>query len=311
MKKVSLPLILLTILAVALGETQVSVSVSATSATIGERITLKFIVRTPGESDSIRIISREKQEFEFLKEGALSVTRKEGLITFEKDYEISFFKTGEFNAGPFIISLLNGDTEIESRTSNSIPVRIRSVLEKGDEDIKPLKDLPEIDGNPLYLLKYLIILGLIAGLIILAVYLVRRIKKSGASRGLPPLPPDLEFLNRIEALWRTDLLRTGKIKRFFLTLTESYKQFMTRLYQFNAEDLTTHEIVNHLQKHETEARITQNFDRVFLISDLAKFAKYVPSEEEVSQIRADLHEIIAIAGERRRKQEEEARNASS
>jgi len=238
------------------------------------------------------------------------VSKKEGLITLEKDYGISYFNTGDFNAGPFDVTLLRGDTEVQTLTSNTIPVKIRSVLDEKDTDIKPLKELTEIDGNPLYLLKYLIILLLIAGIVILIFYLVRRRKREQVKPVIPPLPPEVEFLNRIETLWRTDLLKTGKIKRFFLNLTESYKLFMARFYSFNAEDLTTYEILKNLKNHEAERKVNENFEKVFLISDLAKFAKYSPSDVEVEQVRGNLLEIIEIAGQRRKKSEEEATNAS-
>ncbi|MEN8222033.1 MAG: hypothetical protein ABFR36_02135 [Acidobacteriota bacterium] len=290
-------------------ETQVSVSVSSTTSTIGEQITLKFIVRTSALSDSIRI-SQGEQDFEFIKEESLEIKREEDFITFEKNYKISFFKTGDFSVGPFNIGLMNGDSVSEELVSNTIPVNVISVLEENDKDIRPLRELSEIKGNPLYLIKYALILLAAAGIIILIIYLLRRKKGEETVIESPMLPPDLEFRKRIESLWRTDMLKTGKVKRFFLTLTEAYKMFMMRSYKFNAEDLTTYEITNYLKKHEQDEKIKKNFDEVFLISDLAKFAKYEPSEDEIEKIRKDLIKIAEIAGERREKKEKEENNAS-
>lgn len=308
MKKLSI-IILLIFPLIVFSETQVSVSLSSTTSTIGEQLTLKFIIRTPIKSDSIRI-SESNQDFEFVKEGGLDIKRGKDFITFVKDYKISFFKTGDFNVGPFNISLLNGDSVVEELVSNTIPVNIRSVLEDSDKDIMPLRDLPEIKGNPFYLMKYILILLAIAGIIILSIYLLKRRKRRENKIESPGLPPDLEFLKNIESLWRTDMLKTGKVKRFFLTLTEAYKLFMTRSYNFNAEDLTTYEITENLKKNEDDNRIKKSFEEVFLISDLAKFAKYNPSEDEVKKIREDLIKIVNISKERREKKEEEEKNAS-
>ncbi len=292
-----------------LSETQVSVSLSSTTSTIGEQITLKFIVRTSGQSDSIRI-SQGTQDFEFIKEEDLKVNRVEDFVTFEKNFRISFFKTGDFSAGPFDIALMNGDTVVEDLVSNTIPVNIRSVLEENDKDIRPLRELSEIKGNPFYILKYVLILLAAAGIILLVIYLLRRKRGTESGTETPQLPPDLEFLRKIDSLWRTDMLKTGKVKRFFLTLTEAYKLFMTRSYIFNAEDLTTHEIINYLKKYEQDEKIKSNFEEVFLMSDLAKFAKYEPSEIEVDKIRKDLTKIAEIAGKRRERKEEEEQSAS-
>lgn len=292
-----------------LPETQVSVSLSSTTSTIGEQITLKFIIRTTVRSDSIRI-SHSKQDFDFIKEEDLKVDRGEDFVTFEKNYRISFFKTGDFSAGPFDIDLMNGDTIVENLVSNTIPVNIRSVLEENDKDIRPLRELLEIKGNPFYILKYILILLTAAGIILLIIYLLRRKRGTESGTETPLLPPDLEFLGKIDSLWRTDMLKTGKVKRFFLTLTEAYKLFMTRSYMFNAEDLTTHEIINYLKIYEQDEKIKSNFEEVFLMSDLAKFAKYKPSEIEVDKIRKDLTKIAEIAGMRREKKEEEEKIAS-
>jgi len=308
MKRLSIIILLLFPLIV-FSATQVTVSLSSTTSTIGEQITLKFIIRTAIKSDSIRI-SESNQDFEFVKEGNLDIKRGKDFITFVKNYKISFFKTGDFNVGPFHISLMDGDSIVEDLTSNTIPVNIRSVLEDSDKDIMPLRDLSEIKGNPLYLMKYILILLVIAGIIILSIYLLKRGKRRENKIESPELPPDLEFLKNIESLWRTDMLKMGKVKRFFLTLTEAYKLFMTRSYNFNAEDLTTYEITGNLKKNEDDNRIKSCFEEVFLLSDLAKFAKYNPSEDEVKKIKEDLIKIVDISIERREKKEKEEKNAS-
>ena len=309
MKKLLLILLMLSFTQGIPSETQVSVSVSSTTATIGERIALKFIVRTSTESDSIKI-SPGKLDFEFIEEAELSVSDNDGVKTFEKKFDISFFKTGEYNVGPFDITLIKKGEIIENFLSNTIPVSIMSVLEKGDKDIKPLKDLFEIKGNPFYMLKYLLIILIIAVIIFLIVFFLKRREKGDAQNISAPLHPEVEFRNRIESLWRSDLLNTGKIKKFFLTLTESYKIFMTRLYNFNAEDLTTYEIMCNLRNFEKDEKIKGNFDQVFLVSDLSKFARYTPAENEVEDVRANLLRIIEIIGERRKKEEEEKTDAA-
>ncbi|MCK5221974.1 MAG: hypothetical protein KAR14_10370, partial [Candidatus Aminicenantes bacterium] len=258
MKKLFLLLFLLSFSPGIHSETQVTVSVSSTTATIGERITLKFIVRTSSQSDSIKI-SQGKPEFEFIEEAELSLSKEEGLRTFEKNFKISFFKTGEFNVGPFNIGLMNDGSVIENLVSNTIPVNIKSVLNEEDNDIKPLKDLSEIEGNPFYLLKYFLIALFIAIVIFLVLYFIKRRKKGKVKAVIPLLPPEEEFRNRIESLWRSDFLKTGKTKKFFLTLSESYKLFMTRLYRFNAEDLTTYEIIRNLRDYEEDKKVTENF----------------------------------------------------
>ena len=144
----------------------------------------------------------------------------------------------------------------------------------------------------------------------LIIFFLKRRKERPVQSISVPLLPEVEFMNRLESLWRSDLIKTGKTKKFFLALTESYKIFMTRLYDFNAEDLTTYEIMHNLRNFEKDEKIPGNFDQVFLISDLSKFAKYTPAEKEVEEVRTNLFRIIEIIGERRKQEEAEKEDAS-
>jgi len=186
MRKLLLILLMLSFTQGLTSETQVSVSVSSTTTTIGERITLKFITRTSAESDSIKI-SQGKPDFEFISEAELSISENDGVKTFEKEFDIFFFKTGEYNVGPFNISLIKKGEIVENFLSNTIPVNIRSVLEKDDKDIKPLKDLSEIKGNPFYLLKYLLFALIIIIIIFLIVFFSQTEEKGRGSEHLCPI----------------------------------------------------------------------------------------------------------------------------
>lgn len=308
MKQLILVLLLM-IPCILLPETQASVSLSTTSATIGEQILLKFIVRTSVESDTVEI-SPGEWDFDFIQEEKLRKKLEKGTATYEKIYRIAFFKTGDFTAGPFRIQLKKDGEMIEVLESNTIPVTIRSVLEEQDKDIRPLRELSEIRGNPLHLLKYVLIILVAAAVVILVVRLLKRKKTREETPVPPPPPPDIEFLNAINSLWRSNLLKTGKIKPFFLQLTAAYKRFITRGYNFNAEDLTTYEITGMMTKHEKDSTVRNRFDHAFLISDLAKFAKYIPSENEVEQVKKDLTEIAEIFGAKRMEKEKEDQNAA-
>lgn len=309
MKHRSLFLLMTALAFLLTADTQVSVSVSSTSATVGERINLKFIIRTPEKTDSIRI-SGSSPEFEILEEPGLIRSTAGEITTLEQNRIIAFFKTGNFQVGPFQVQLIRDGEVTGTADTNVIPVTVRSVLEETDRDIRPLRDLREIRGNPFYVLKYLLLLIL---LLLAAAGLIRLVKMRRRRTGPPPpppVPPDEELITRIGSLWRTGLLASGKVKPFFKALTEIYKTFMTRFYGFNAEDLTSYEISNQLSAGETDSGMRERFGRIFLISDLAKFARYTPPEEEVEEIRSLLLEVAETARKRRVKKEEEERNAA-
>jgi hypothetical protein len=273
--------------------TQVSISVSENLAFIGDRIRLKIIVKTTSDVDNINVKTMT-QDFEILEQTAAQKRQEQDSLIFEKVAEIAFFKTGDFNVGPFVIELKKNEKVMETRETNSVPVTIKTTLKEEDKDIKPLKNLLEIKGNPWYLLKYVFgVLAVILITLLILFFLKRRKAKAEAApkRLLSPLE-ELEV--RIKELYQQSLFEKGKMKFFFIELTVILKQFLHRNYQFNAEDFTTYETLYDLKKRESEASLLNNLEYMFSISDLVKFAKYIPEEDALNELAKKIEDTIGI-----------------
>ncbi len=293
----------LTITAELVSETQVSISISDNLATIGDRIRLKIIVKTTSEVDKITEKTTQK-DFEVLKQAPFQKRKQQHYIVFEKEIEIAFFKTGDFNVGPFNIDLKKKSKVIETRETNSIPITIKSVLKKEDKDIKPLKDLIKIKGNPFYILKYVIIAVVLIIAVILIILWIKRRKKKASLVEKPLLSPLEEFELGIKELFNRKLFEKGKIKLFFLDLTQILKRFLHRTYQFNAEDFTTYETLYDLKKREGEVLILNNMEFLFNTSDLVKFAKFIPGADVLGEVVKKIEGTIQVYKQRITAQEQ-------
>lgn len=286
-------LIFLTITVALAAETQVSISVSDNLATIGDRIRLKIIVKTTTEVDKITEKVAQK-DFEVLEQTPFQKRKQLDYMVFEKEIEIAFFKTGDFNVGPFDVNLKKNDEVIETRETNSVPVTIKSVLKEEDKDIKPLKNLIEIKGNPFYILKYVIIAIVLISAVILVILWIKKRKKKAAVVEKPLLSPLDELELRIKELSERKLFEKGKIKLFFLELTQILKHFLHRTYQFNAEDFTTYETLYDLKRREKEALILNNMEFLFNTADLVKFAKFIPDTGVLGEVLKKIERTIDL-----------------
>ena len=292
-------LIFLTITVTLAAETQVSISVSDNLATIGDRIRFKIIVKTTTEVDKITEKTAQK-DFEVLEQKPFQKRKQQDYMVFEKEIEIAFFKTGDFNVGPFEIDLKKNDEVIETRETNSVPITIKSLLKEEDKDIKPLKNLIEIKGDPFYILKYVIIAIVLIGTVILVILWIKK-KKRNKKAGMvekPPLAPLDELELRIKELSERELFEKGKIKLFFLELTKILKHFLDRTYQFNAEDFTTYETLYELKKREEEALILNNMEFLFNTADLVKFAKFIPDADVLGEVLKKIEGTIDLYRQR-------------
>lgn len=135
----------------------------------------------------------------------------------------------------------------------------------------------------------------------------------------PPSPPQTLAIEAIEQLRKSD--KEGEHnKAYYTQLTDVLRTYISGRFGFNARELTTHEIIRHLQTSgDTEGM--EGLQQILATADLVKFAKYETTLEEserallqaISYINTTLDVgaetakpiektvVIADAGQRRRR----------
>jgi len=268
-----------------------------------------LIVRSLENIDEIKV-SVPAGDFEIIRRQSQPRIKTAEWCTFEQVVTIAFFKTGDFTVGPLGIELLAAKTVREKEQSGTVTIKVRSLLGAGDKDIKPLKKLLAITGNPLHLLKYFAAAGLLLVLAVILFFLVRKRNNKSADSGVPLPAPEIELESRIRELWAEKLTQQGESKRFFIRLGEIIKHFLERAYGFNADDLTSTEIVSRLESCEKDRGIVLSLDDVFQQADLVKFARRIP---EASAIDSLAEKIAVLIGKykKRRSLESEANHVQT
>ncbi len=212
---------------------------------------------------------------------------KKGWITQQYVYTISTFFTGEFEIAPLTIQYrLPGDTAFQILSTSPIRIVVESVKPSmaGDiRDIKPPVDIPK--NWALFFLQ--IGIGLfLCGAVIGGVFLYRRWK---AGRGLLPVrevplkPPHEIALEALDRLKNSELLQKGEIKLFFIELSEIIRRYIGDRYFVVAMEMTTTEVLEKLSQMGLSEEIFQLFEIFFHRCDLVKFAKYIPSSDEIAE----------------------------
>lgn len=273
-------------------ETQVSISASNNLAFVGDKINLKIIVKTTHENIQEIKIQTEKRDFDILDQQPTEKRQQTDYMVFEKTLVIAFFNTGDYEIGPFDVQLIKGDEIVESKKTNSVPVTVKSVLKEEDKDIKPLKSLIDLKGNPWYLLKYVIAILAALGLVIFLILWIRKRRRAAPPPPKPLMSPLEEWEFRLKELAEKKLIETGKLKLHFIELTQIIKYFLYREYGFNAVDFTTEETLYDLNKNETDGLIQDNMRFVFNTADLVKFAKFIPDSPVFAEINGKIQEMI-------------------
>ena len=281
----------------AYAETQVSISASDNLAFIGDRINLKILVKTTADVQKIKLKAGEKK-FEVLEEKPHEKRIQKEYTVFEKNMSVAFFETGDFEIGPFTIELIKDGNVIETKKTNSVPVRVKSTLKEEDKDIKPLKGLFALKGNPFYILKYVIGAVIVTLVVVFFILWLKKRRKAADAAPKIVLTPLQELEAGLKELAAKKLFEKGKMKLYFIELTKIFKHFLLRNYRFNAEDSTTYETMYYLKKCETAGVIQDNMQFLFNTADLVKFAKFIPDSSVLAEVSDKIQDMIVFYKQR-------------
>lgn len=161
-------------------------------------------------------------------------------------------------------------------------VNVLSVLAEGDtllRDIKPFEKYPWQPPFWLYLLLVLLALGL-------AIYLLTRRKKrkpqaQKAETKIPEKarPPWETALAELDALFAENLLEKGELILYHFRLSLILRAFLEAVHGFPALEMTTRELGSEM--HKLQIPETGEIKRWLSYCDMVKFAKTIPSVEEI------------------------------
>jgi hypothetical protein len=94
----------------------------------------------------------------------------------------------------------------------------------------------------------------------------------------PKIPPDQTALAELLKLKESNLLKEGRIKEFYIALTDIIRDFISAKYSIATRDRTTAEIYHDLRTKMPDKKALSSIKDFFEICDLVKFAKYRPDE---------------------------------
>ncbi|MBI5788972.1 MAG: hypothetical protein HZA78_08980 [Candidatus Schekmanbacteria bacterium] len=148
-------------------------------------------------------------------------------------------------------------------------------------DIIDIKPLEEIGLNYKFWALFSGALLLAALLITLLVYFLRKRKKI-AQEKLLNRPAHEVALEGMRQLQDQKIYGPEEIKRLYFELSEVFRTYLEKRYQFPATDWTTEEIVVLLGKNYQLSFDLKKQAKAFLTNtDLVKFAELVPAEDDI------------------------------
>ncbi len=271
------------------GLIEVRAEVDTSVITIGDRITYSIIIdrdehlRTARPGEGLNLGQFEIKGYDFPEPQLKNVRVIERF-----NFNISVYDTGRYAIPPFPVAYFLDDTtsKFSIIEAPAVNITVKSVMNSAEAGT--LKDIKAPIGIPFdYLFWTLLIGGII--LLIIAIWLVYYFIKKRREKGYlfspppPPRPAHEIALEELEKLFATDLLQKKQFKAFFSRLSEIIRIYLEGRYFIAALEKTTAEIMRELKRQEQNEDLKNMPEQLLTLSDLVKFAKYLPEDAEISR----------------------------
>ena len=209
---------------------------------------------------------------EIIKKLEIDTIINKDIYSLKQEYVITSWDSGSYYIPPFKIN--------NQISTNALIINVFSVLIDQKAEIKDIKE----PLNPEYVLADFLVWILIALLLVLTIYLFKKFyKKKSNQQEIKEvrkiIPPHLLALEELAKIENKELWQSGKIKEYHSEISESLRKYIENRYNFIALELTTYEILDRI-KNNISVEIFNELKKILEVSDLAKFAKSRPTDNE-------------------------------
>lgn len=190
-----------------------------------------------------------------------------------------------FDSGFYFIPSYKFVSAYDSASSKPLMLTVDTVDTEADADINPIKDImdaPFLWSEFFYWVGIVLaILAFIALVVYLLMkYVFKKEVKIIPQKEEPKIPPHIIALQKLEQIKSEKGWQSGNIKLFYTQVTDVIREYMDSQFSINAMELTTDEILSLAKKNPEFEQVRQILKEMLELSDLVKFAKFVPMEDD-------------------------------
>ena len=200
------------------------------------------------------------------------------------EYEISVFDTGKFTIPPFPVAYFPTDSTRDYKIIEALPINIyvESVLQGDSKELKDVKPPLYIPFDYVFTISLAVIIISLLVAAFFAYRFYRNKKKSGYLFKAPePKRPAHEIaLASLEALLAKDLPGNGEVKQYYIELSEIIRRYIEGRFFIPALEETSFEILTEIRNQELSDKLYDLLVEFLELSDMVKFAKQIPGEQE-------------------------------
>lgn len=180
-----------------------------------------------------------------------------------------------------------------SLTTDEVQITVNSLLEKEQQQNIDISDIAPPVPLPSKRIYWILGAAVLAVLLIGCLLWWRRGKRNGQGKDLPQDPAHIIAFHALDVLLASDLLKKGRIKEFYLNISDILRRYIENRFTLHAPERTTEEFLIELGA----AAILQLQHKTLLKEflghcDQVKFAQYQPVDEEIEKTMSLCRQFI-------------------
>ncbi len=266
---------------------------------IGDQATLSFIVT---QEQQAKVQLPELNQKALGKLEIVESLKNDTIIDGEQLKVTHSFKVTSFDSTLALIPQLPFICGTDTQYSNVALLKVVDVpidtTQMAIADIKPILE-PPFDYHLLYtIIAIVLIVIVLAFVIYVVVKKIRNRKEAEIEEEYVDPRSAIEIaIENFEALKTKELYQCGKTKEYYTELVDILRKYFNKKYDIDALESTSQELIEELKKInivENKNDFNRLVKRLLEVSDLVKFAKYVPEMRECENDFTDAQKIIDI-----------------
>ncbi len=264
-------------------EVKVTARVDSNNILIGDWLTLHVEVRHPGHQD-IQFVALPDSlaGFEIIQRDSIQRQSIGEDIVESTSFTITAYDTGTFIIPPLNVRYKSSvDTATLFAESSPIPVFVHGMAVDTTKEIKDIKPpmTPGISFSEI--LPYLIGIVVIAAVVWVVFYVMKKRKRGESIIPEPPPRPAHEVaLEALRSLDAEKLWQRGKVKEYHSKLTDIVRLYIERRFDVRALEMITDEILSAQEIKRIDHELYNDLRELLTLADLVKFARVQPAATE-------------------------------
>jgi hypothetical protein len=294
MRKIAFAILSVLIQTFTFGQVQVHTQSDRSSYAIGDYIRIE--ISLSGPANGVYGFPEEAgiSAYDIISSTPIDTQRSAQTITLTKRIIYSIYEAGNVYFPQVTIPYrLPNDTTQYAAIADSIPLQITAIEVDTTQAIKPIKTVLDVELKSRISTLWFIILHLIiiVGFIIWF-FFIRKKEIHAPKQVAPKLSLYERTLVKLHGLEEKQLWQKGQLKWYYSELTDILRGYLEERYGMHAQESTSDEIIEQLQRNRETSADASNIAYVLQLADMAKFAKSQPLPDENTRAFQLVHAFV-------------------